>query len=239
MPERPAPWGCEDVNEACLHQRIDELTRPDPLVREAASSAVVALGEAAIDPLVEALCAPSSSPLLCEVAAWILAHFGEAGIRPLIEALDHPLFAARLSATYTLERIGADALPSLLEATRRSERSIRLQAVMALGKLASSEAIPALLERLEDPDPEIRETAAFSLGQLGIQALPPVIKAAEHPSPLVRLGAVRALGKIGNFQAMPVLGRILTEEGDPAIKQAARKALDGIMLQPGTIDTDE
>lgn len=227
------------MKEACFAQWIDELTQPDSRAREAASSALVALGAAAIDPLLEALCDASSTPRLCEYAARILAHSGEAGIRPLIEALNHPLFSARLSATYTLERIGAEAVPSLLEGTRRSERWIRLQAVMALGRIQDSEAVPALLERLEDSDPEVRETAAFSLGQLGLAALPQVIKAAEHPSPLVRQGAVQALGKIGSYQAMPVLGKILTGESDPSIKQAARKALDGIMLQPGTIDTDE
>jgi len=82
-----------------------------------------------------------------------------------------------------------------------ADPDVRLQAIVALGRLEQAEAVPALLPLLKDMNKDVREQAAGALGDIGdpraIDALTIALKDAE---PDVRQEAARALGQIARGQ---------------------------------------
>jgi HEAT repeat protein/beta-lactamase regulating signal transducer with metallopeptidase domain len=84
---------------------------------------------------------------------------------------------------------------------------IRVQAIVALGRLRRPDAVPALLPMLKDMNAEVREQAAVALGAIADPAAITALTAAlKDPQPEVREQATRALGRIarGQQRANPV-----------------------------------
>src|SRR2546422_323811 len=112
--------------------------------------------------------------------------------------------------------------------------------------------VQRILERFEvfGKDPARRQSAAFKLGTSGdASAIPVLVRAVEgethrdvraamedalaklrlrSPDPADRLGAVKQLGRRGSEAAVPQLQALVAEEADPAVKAAARTALQDI-----------
>ncbi|HBN09453.1 MAG TPA: hypothetical protein DD435_12655 [Cyanobacteria bacterium UBA8530] len=220
-----------------LAKWLEDLISPLSAVRENAAMRLNNAGASAVPVLIDAIRLSSTSFSLCRQAAEVLGSIGKEAVHPLLEVLFEESLSARSSATFALERIGEEAVEALIEALEIPCPMVRNHAAMALGKIGDPRAISPLIRRLSD-EPEVADSAVFALGQIGQPALEAVSLTAEHPEPSVRLRAVLALGKIGNFHAMPILSRLLGEEKNPEVMKAARCALEGILMQPPTLDTD-
>jgi hypothetical protein len=93
------------------------------------------------------------------------------------------------AAEVALGRIGASAVPALLDTLHSSDPTVRRKAVEVLGRMGedAAPAVPALTSLLDDPDPAVRKAAARTLGQIGPQAkdaVPALMRNLfEHSSP--------------------------------------------------------
>lgn len=75
-------------------------------------------------------------------------------------------------AADTLARIGANAVPTLVEALRLPDTAARLRAVEVLGRMGADAktAVPDLVPLLDDPDLRVRKATARTLGRIGPDA---------------------------------------------------------------------
>ncbi len=133
-----------------------------------------------------------------------------------------------------IRRIGAAALPLLIELLGWDEMSIAREAVSVLIDLApdTDTAQPALIRALNSEDLPLARDAARALGALGGRASPSVpqlVKALSHPDPLVRLYTAEALAAIGPdaAAATPDLAKALRDPS-PGVRWAAGEALAAI-----------
>jgi hypothetical protein len=88
------------------------------------------------------------------------------GIKPFEQWTDQDV------AEDALGRIGAPAVPALMDALRSAEPNVRKKAVEVLGRMGedAAPAVPALTALLDDPDLGVRKAAARTLGQIGPEA---------------------------------------------------------------------
>ena len=133
-------------------------------------------------------------------------------------------------ANLALIRVGAPAVPGILELLASSDprqRSLALSTLWGMGSKAEA-AVPTLAATLVDPDPEMRNGAAMALANMGATAAPAVpalIAALGDADRRVRQTAVKALGNIGPAakDAIPVISRAVKRgawpEGEEAIRQ--------------------
>ncbi|HMC10421.1 MAG TPA: HEAT repeat domain-containing protein [Pirellulaceae bacterium] len=75
----------------------------------------------------------------------------------------------RDAATDALGRIGAAAVPSLVDALHHPDPAVRLKAVEVLGRMGADAqaAVPELVKLLDDPDLGVRKATARTLGRIG------------------------------------------------------------------------
>ena len=67
-----------------------------------------------------------------------------------------------------LAKMGARAVPRLIEALRDPDANVRRHAARTLGKNPrAADAVPALRELLDDPEPIVREAAVEALQRAG------------------------------------------------------------------------
>jgi hypothetical protein len=73
------------------------------------------------------------------------------------------------TAIDSLGRIGAPAVPGLIQALEHPNRDQRLRAAKVLARIGpdAAQAVPILVELLNDQDEEIRKASARALGQIG------------------------------------------------------------------------
>lgn len=84
----------------------------------------------------------------------------------------HEDWSMRKTAMFALGRIGAPAVPHLIQAVRSPDPEVRHHAVETLSRIGpeAGEAVPDLVRALNDQDPLVRKTAARALGQIGPSA---------------------------------------------------------------------
>jgi HEAT repeat protein/outer membrane protein assembly factor BamB len=133
-----------------------------------------------------------------------------------------------------MRRMGAAAIPLLIDSLGWNGPAIRRQAVSVLIDLApdTETAQPALIRALSDEDERVVCDAARALGALGRPASPSVpqlVKTLSDQDPLVRLYAAEALASIGpdSAAATPDLAQALGDP-DPGVRYAAAEALEAI-----------
>ena len=139
----------------------------------------------------------------------------------------------------TLEALGnagraRSIAPLTARARSEADPQLRAAAVWALRAHAADPAVrEALLAARLDPDPQVRASAVRALaegkGEAGAGALPPLLEtlaADEHPE--VRLHALEALAARSEQpdQIRAALERAAIADPDPAIRDAARLALE-------------
>lgn len=133
----------------------------------------------------------------------------------LTEALadgDNP--GRRNAAVEALIRCGRNAVPALLEASRRSDADVRKLVVDALAGIGDPRATQRLLELLDDADPNVRAAAADALGAVGdLGASEALLRVAVHEQDdtLVRLAALWALARLDTPVTAAQLGGALDE----------------------------
>lgn len=133
-------------------------------------------------------------------------------------------------ANLALIRVGAPAVPAILELLATTDPRLRSLALSTLwGMGAKAEAgVPVLAETLADPDPEMRNAAAMALANMGATAAPAVpalINALGDGDRRVRQTAVKALGNIGPAarEAIPAISRAVKRGAWPEAEEAIRQ----------------
>lgn len=126
---------------------------------------------------------------------------GQAPEERLAAALGDPDPYAAGAAAVALGRLGAPAVPVLVQALASPRAETRWSAAIALGRLgrAAEKAAPALARALEDGRWEVRQCAAVALGGLGPAALgqgPALTRLLGDPEDAVREAAADALLRI-------------------------------------------
>ncbi len=214
-PKQAAPW---------VMGRVAEET--DPLVREAAVRALLALGGPEATPyLMTALESPAEG-VRAAAAAGLLRMGGpaaeEAGIGALRALVESPLIAVRIAAARVLgdvQHVDLDNLVARLLKDRLLE--VRRAALLAAGRLAD----PALFARMVRSLGELRVQGAASaaLVTAGVTALP-ALEAAFEASPSLRPAIARVLGRIRDPRALEFL-RARRAFADEAARTALLEAL--------------
>jgi HEAT repeat protein len=92
----------------------------------------------------------------------------EEGIAGLVHSLaDLSPLVSRIAAD-SLGRIGAPAIPALIEALQQGETPTRAGAARALSVIQPHEAIPALCAALDDPSAIVTHYAEEALERMGV-----------------------------------------------------------------------
>lgn len=148
------------------------LQDPDPVVQGSAVGAMAAVGEEAIDGMLEILINPSSTAMQLGLASWGLAFVGARAPEALRKAATSEHAEIRCAAIAALgdqiQALGDDAARELVEnALTDAETDVRAEAATLLGKLHSPDwAVPRLEPLLNDPQGQVRKNAALSLMKL-------------------------------------------------------------------------
>lgn len=154
---------------------------------------------------------------------------GEA--KRLITHLSDP--TKRDHAAHELIRLGADAVPSLLEALQTQDLNLLSLYQRVLARIPS--ATPTLIKLLATAHPLIRGRVAevFSISK-DRAAVPALLDALQGEYFTVRSRAALALGRIGDAKAVPFLLSALKDPEDE-VRVAACLAL-GLFKDPSTFD---
>ncbi len=197
------------------------LTDPRPAVRDRAVEALVESGNAAV---------PALRAAMSEATVFALARIGTAEARQGVRAaLEDARMSVRVAAARMSGMAGdRDAVPRLMEMTRKDEPAARRQAATALGQIGDARAVPALIAASADPDDRFVEHAIiFSLIQLKDAAQ--LSSALARPSPATLKAALIALDQmekspIRREQALPLLAHADADLRKAALWVASRHA---------------
>src|SRR5262245_20690030 len=144
----------------------------------------------------------------------------------LIELLNSERW--RYFALEALGKVGAVALPILLDTLKSEEIGERTRAAEALGKIgaAAASAIPDLGAALNDADMDVCARAAEALGRIGPASVPTLIEALKDADTFAIRWITKVIGEIGveATTAIPAL----TELGfhtDPTVRYLAAESL--------------
>jgi hypothetical protein len=91
------------------------------------------------------------------------------------------------AAAEALGRIGAAAVPALVQTLQDPDPAVRLTAVEVLGRMGADarDAVPHLVRLLDDPNLAVRKAAARTLGRIGPaahEAVPALMKSLLEPA---------------------------------------------------------
>jgi HEAT repeat protein len=157
------------VREADLPALLAALLRPDRDVRWWAVCALGHLPGAEATAALARLAADEDADVRAAVLHGLGQRAAVEAVTPLLFALDDPSeYLARL-ATDALARIGAPAVPGLIQALRQDAQArVRGNAARALAAIADPASIPALMAALEDESALVRHWADAGLERLGV-----------------------------------------------------------------------
>lgn len=187
-----------------VDELITTLTHPDRRSAERAKSALLSVGDEAVEPLLEALALADAKG--CWKILPILGKLRDPRAVPAVSKhlrSDHGLI--RTAAAECLGEIGDPqaTIPLLaaLQETRADEAPTWI--VQALGQLADPRAVDALLAVMQETDlPSTRYTAIEALAQIGDRrAIEPIKQYLHDPSHHVRSRAEMALACLGDGEA--------------------------------------
>jgi HEAT repeat protein len=206
---------------------IQALGDSDSAVRAVSAEALGAIGDPqAVPALIVALGDWGDwwSENVRRAAAEALVRIGAPAVPALIQALGDRSENVRRAAAEALVRIGAPAVPALIQALGDDEFRVRRAAAEALVRIGAP-AVPALIQALGDRSENVRRAAAEALGAIGDpQAIPALIQALGDSDSAVRAVSAEALGAIGDPQAVPPLIQALGDS-DWDVRRAAAEAL--------------
>jgi HEAT repeat protein len=223
--DRPCTWA---ASPPAISRLIRMLGSIEPHRRQRAYSALMPIGEPAVEALITAL--QHEYWRTRASAASILGGIGHArAVDPLIQALRDDDASVRQEAAQALGRIGhPSAVDPLIEAVRDDDPSVRQDAAQALGRIGHPRALDTVSQAVRDDDPSVREKALVALMTLvGASALDPLIDALADDDPSVRTQMARLLGGVGGARAVDPLIEAL-RDNDPSVRQEAAEALGRI-----------
>ncbi|ELZ34235.1 HEAT repeat domain-containing protein [Halorubrum tebenquichense] len=197
-----------EIGEESDQPTVDGLLRAattddDPEVRGAAVDALDAIGEGALQQLLEELTGGGNDG----EAEWVTA-------RKFARALEADRPELRMAAANALGRLDdASGLQPLVGALDDGDERVRLRAAQACGTFADARAVPGLRDALGDEDPRVRRAAANALGEIGTdEALSPLLDLLSDGDESIRRIAAGALGKASNPDPVEPLARALGDE---------------------------
>ena len=183
------------------------LQDPDPRVKSAVSSALVAIGSASVPELLE-LISTDIGTAETGHAAWALAHMDAESLPMFYTAIDSPIGSVRaavVAATsailkahsgQTLGQTIDPAIALILISLTDLDPTVRTEAATAIGSIPLKVEVEKLLATLADPVEDVRRAGAIALGKLGNKSAIVLLKqSADHdPSNSVRILATLAIG---------------------------------------------
>ena len=138
----------------------------------------------------------------------------------------------RLVVVDSLVKIGAPAVPQLVDALRDKDREVRWAATLALGQIKHESAVQGLANVITDKaeDRKVRLCAARAIAGIGAPARSLLLQMLHDRDPSVRALSARALGEMSERSALDaVLG--LMDDQEPSVRQSAADSL-GLIGDP-------
>lgn len=153
----------------------------------------------------------------------------------LLVALDDPDWQVYHAVRETLQRIGAPAVPALIDKLATGDLRSKYMAQQALVNIHGP-AIKPLLQALASASGQTRHWVATALGNVGPDIVGPVSNLLKDPTqpPAVRIAAIRALGYTKAVVATELLKT--TEAKQPEVRIAVLKAI-GDIRDPAATET--
>ena len=137
--------------------------------------------------------------------------------------------AIKMGAVRMLGELGdTKASPYVVRLLSQNEDLwVRVEAVIALGRIKDKQTADVLIEALDSHNPPIRREAATSLGLIGdIRAVDPLIsRLGRDNNPLVRARIIEALGMLKDKRAIDAILPYLKDK-DIWNRQASHQALE-------------
>jgi HEAT repeat protein len=200
---------------------------PDPAFRIAVIEALGAMGADAAPVLIKALTTPGT-PDMREAALKALAGLGPDARAAAPQIVPYLMGPQRAAAKEALRKIGAAAVPALVEKVQARDPALTPIAIETLGSLgpAASEAADPLGKELEGP---FAAAAIQALGAIGPAGIPALTRALPSNDRGTRERVLLALGAMGPnaADAVPALAERFKQE-DPAMRAAVGAALAAI-----------
>lgn len=173
-------------------------------------------------PKLALLCLSTMMPLLGQLEAQATG----AAVVSQIEKFKGENTQERIQAVKTLKRLGASAVPVLVQAMSDRDDRIRQGAAWALGSMgaAAEPAVPALVAALGDQDEQVRLDAAVALRRIGGSEAA-LTAALQSEDVTIRRGAAFALAGVKASQEtrMQLIGALA--DGDEKVRLNAAIAL--------------
>lgn len=182
--------------------KIRDKKAVDPLIHvikdedmgEAATVALIRLGEPAVKPLIQML--KDKNEDVRERAVWALEKLGWEPKRDIGKAR----YLIVKGEWDELVQLGQLAVGPLIHALE--DEDARANAAEALGKIGDEKAVDPLIHTLEDEERMVRRNAAGALGRIGDKkAVGPLIQMLKDKNEDVRNNAAEALSRIGDPSA--------------------------------------
>lgn len=178
---------------------------PENIYHAEAATALGEIGPAAraAIPALTAASSDKSFPVASRAKA-ALIQIRQESIAPLLALLEDPHSTNWFQAAWVVKHLGTKgeaAVPLLISSLQSTNAGVRVDAVSALGGIASRPdiSVPALLPCLQDKNPGVRQGAVDALGkfpQAKPQLVPALLAGMQDPDLNVWLGAAFGLEKI-------------------------------------------
>ena len=238
---------CKAIGPPAVLPLLNVLKEKDSNIRKSTIEALGQMGdERAAEPLIAVLKSGKDEERIAAVKA--LRDLGDDhAVKPLITALKDPNQTVREHAAKTLDqfgwkpdqtitgawywiakgevqecvRIGATAVPPLLNVVKDSEYVFRKSAMKALGQIGGTRALKFLIATLQNQDHPLRMDAATALGQIGnARAVESLIEVLKDKDAEVAAAATESLGQIGR----PALHLLITTFSSFSYPEASSRA---------------
>lgn len=160
-------------------------------------------------------------------AAQELIRLGADAVPPLMDALQTQDLNLLPVYQHILARIPA-ASPVLIKALGSAHPLIRGRAAEIFAINKDKTAVPALMDALHGPYFTVRARAAIALSNMGeAQALPELLPLLKDPEDEVRIAACISIGRFQDPSTFDELANVLLDDQKIEVRQAAVKALGG------------
>jgi hypothetical protein len=131
-------------------------------------------------------------------------------VRFMLDHLKEGSAGERISAAWALGHSGrGDVIPQLLEASREdADDNVRINAIVAVGKLGGGEVEDDLIEFLGDRNPDVRSAALRAVASDRYPGAVEAVGKLMLEQEALRGTAVDALGNMGNVEALRFLEQV-------------------------------
>jgi len=160
-----------------------------------------------------------------DLAAKELIKLGADAVPPLIEALQTQDLNLLLYYQQILARISSATLP-LTKALATAQPTVRARVAETLGISKDKSAIPALLDALKDEYFTVRWRAVIALGNIGdVQTIPFLLPFLKDKDEEVRSAACTSIGKFRDPSTFDEITNVLLDDPKIEVRRSAAIAL--------------